>query len=286
MEEHKLRCMKVFRRRTSKSLDDFVTVTRGFEKRARNCYAENICLSVDEFVRMLTMDSFFIIEAMISSGSGYSGLTLLELSINYIIDEVLVKNKSNLLQKVDDYLKLGHEVKHLVDLLRICHLPTALRSPLAKETADFISIPNAMQLQEAGIQLLKSDASDSLLDISYNEGVLKILEWVIQAWFEIVLSNILVLENCHYFFDSYVRDYVIFMQMLVDTDKDADLLIQNGIIMDLIDKSSTTATLFNKWKASFKPDYYSSPWMIASTTATVMLLILTFLSSIAAFLAL
>ena len=105
--------------------------------------------------------------------------------------------------------------------------------------------------------------------------------------------------------------------MLVNTDKDADLLIQNGIIEDWMGRSSTVVALISKvrsvaiicvpsyylydiskslntyckvtrhkWKAAFKRDYCSTPWMIASTTAAVILLILTLLSTIAAFLAL
>ncbi|KAM7490091.1 hypothetical protein LguiA_033012 [Lonicera macranthoides] len=181
-----------------------------------------------------------------------------------------------------------------------------------------MSVPNAMQLQEAGIQLLKLDiGGDSLLDINYNEGVLKIPPLVIQDWSEIVLSNILVLEKFHYLNVSCVKDFVAFMLMLVDTDKDMDLLINKGIIEDRIGKSSTIAALLNKvgqevfiyipsyyfydtskglntycsvtrnkWKATFKRDYCSTPWIIASTAAAVILLILTFLSTIAAFLAL
>ena len=69
MEEHKLRCMKVFLGRTTTSLDDFIMAIKGFEKRARNCYAETINLSVDEFVKILLIDSFFIFEVMIENSS-------------------------------------------------------------------------------------------------------------------------------------------------------------------------------------------------------------------------
>ncbi|KAM7492994.1 hypothetical protein LguiB_027603 [Lonicera macranthoides] len=357
-EEHKLRCMKVFLRRTTTSLEDFIMAIKGFEKRARNYYAEKINFSVDEFVKILTVDSFFILEDMIGSLSGPETTsfylpnqvflfttdivllenqipffvlndlfqlafpdedrqtTFLKRSIKYLRDLIKIKDSSKLWRKVEEYLNLGHEIKHFVDLLRICHLPSALRTP-SKNTAELISIPNAVQLQEAGVQFLKLGSSDSLLDIKYTKGVLEIPLLVVEDYFELVLSNILVLESCHYFYDSYISDYFFFMQMLVDSAKDVDLLIHEGIIEDWTGRSSTVVDQFHKvgrelaiyipsyyfydisrslnmycnvtrhkWKATFKRDYCSSPWMIASTTAAVILLVLTFLSTIASFIAL
>ncbi|KAM7490105.1 hypothetical protein LguiA_033026 [Lonicera macranthoides] len=223
--------------------------------------------------------------------------------------------KSKLLRKVKEYLNIGHEIKHFVDLLRICHLPSALMIA-SENSAELISIPNAVQLQEAGVQLLKLGSSDSLLDIKFTKGVLEIPLLVVHDYFKLVMCNILVLESCHYFIDSYIGHYVFFMQMLVDIDKDADFLIHNGIIEDWMGRSSTVAALFNKvrgeasifipsyylydiskslnaycnvprhkWKATFKRDYCNMPWMVASTTAVVILLILTLLSTISSFLA-
>ncbi|KAM7490106.1 hypothetical protein LguiA_033027 [Lonicera macranthoides] len=357
MEEHKLRCMKAFLGRTTTSLDDFITMIKGFEMRARNYYAEKINLSVNEFVKILMVDSFFILESMLARltdhprQASYLPMNVflfltdtillenqipffvlhelfqlafpndprdefLKLSLIYVADLVLFKEKSELFRKVVDYLNLGHEIKHFVDLLRICHLPLALRTPMAN-IGELISIPNAVQLQEAGIRLLKLGTNDSLLEIKFTEGALEIPLLVVQEYSEIVLSNILVLENCHYIWDSYIRDYVFFMQMLVDTAKDADLLIQNKIIEDWTGESSTVAALFNKignnvlissssyyfydisndlnaycnitrhkWNAIFKRDYCGTPWMIASTIAAIILLILTLLSTISSFLAL
>ncbi|KAM7492977.1 hypothetical protein LguiB_027586 [Lonicera macranthoides] len=355
MEEHKLRYMKVFLSRTDKKLDEFISVMMGMEKRARNCYSEKIDLSVDEFLKILIIDSFFIIETMMGEEGGQAfyfpdrvfdfktdlvllenqipffvldnlfqlafpgdpPMRFLEICVNYMVGNIIpIKDMSNLLRKVEEYLNLGHEIKHFVDLLRIFHLPSALR--IASDFVDeIISIPNAVQLQKAGVQLLKVGSSDSLIDIKFTKGVLEIPVLIIQDYFELVVCNILVLESCHYADQTYIAHYYFFMKMLVDTDKDAELLIENGIIEDWLGKSSTVANIFNKvrcqgviyiptyylydiskslnaycnvsrhkWKATFKRDYCSTPWMIASTTAAVILLILTFLSTIASFLAL
>ncbi|KAJ4722918.1 hypothetical protein OWV82_006348 [Melia azedarach] len=51
MEEHKLRYLRrLFERRSENSIAKYVFELRGLEERARNCYAEPVNLSADEFV--------------------------------------------------------------------------------------------------------------------------------------------------------------------------------------------------------------------------------------------
>ncbi|KAM7492992.1 hypothetical protein LguiB_027601 [Lonicera macranthoides] len=359
MEEYKLRYMKVFLSRTDKNLDDFISVMMGMEKRARNCYSEKIDCSVDEFLKILIVDSFFILEAMIgevgidpldqafylpnqvshfktdlvllknqipffvlnnffqSAFHGCPPTRFLEFCVNYMASSIIpIKDSGKLLRKVKEYLNLGHKIKHSIDLLRIFYLPSALRTTSAN-VDELISIPNAVQLQEAGVKLLKVGSSDSLIDIKFTKGVLEIPVLIVQDYFELLMSNILIFESCHYACETYIGNYVFFMQMLINTDKDVDLLIHNGIIKNLLGKSLFVADLLNKvrreawiwipsyylydiskslnaycnisrhkWKATFKRDYCSTPWMIASTTAAIILLTLTFLSTVTSFLAL
>ncbi|KAM7490100.1 hypothetical protein LguiA_033021 [Lonicera macranthoides] len=322
MEEHKLRCMKVFLRRTTTSLDDFIMAIKGFETRARNYYAEKINFSVDEFVKILAVDSFFILEDMIGSLSGPETTsfylpnqvflfttdivllenqipffilndlfqlafpdedrqtTFLKRSIKYLRDLIKIKDSSKLLRKVEDYLNLGHEIKHFVDLLRICHLPSALRTP-STNTAELISIPNAVQLQEAGVQFLKLGSSDSLLDIKYTKGVLEIPLLVVEDYFELVLSNIL----------GIIEDWTGRSSIVADqfhkVGRELAVYIPSYYFYDISRSLNMYCNVTrHKWKATFKRDYCSSPWIIASTTAAVILLVLTFLSTITSFLAL
>ncbi|KAK3187802.1 hypothetical protein Dsin_027363 [Dipteronia sinensis] len=63
MEEHKLRYLQqLLRRRNESSVNKYVVELRGFEERARKCYADSLSLSVDKFVEMLLLDGCFIIE--------------------------------------------------------------------------------------------------------------------------------------------------------------------------------------------------------------------------------
>ncbi|KAF8389069.1 hypothetical protein HHK36_025754 [Tetracentron sinense] len=62
MEEHKWRYLYAFLSlEHAKPLEDYVTALRELEHRARDCYAETIKLSSDEFVKMMLLNGCFII---------------------------------------------------------------------------------------------------------------------------------------------------------------------------------------------------------------------------------
>ena len=45
---------------------------------------------------------------------------------------------------------------------------------------------------------------------------------------EMILRNIMALEQCHYPDNAHVCNYVLFLDNLIDTDKDVDLLVEKG----------------------------------------------------------
>ncbi|XP_022891881.1 UPF0481 protein At3g47200-like [Olea europaea var. sylvestris] len=63
MERHKLRYLRLLlQKKEESSVERYVAEIRRLEDRARKCYAEDIHLDEDEFVKMLILDGFFIIE--------------------------------------------------------------------------------------------------------------------------------------------------------------------------------------------------------------------------------
>ncbi|KAM7490251.1 hypothetical protein LguiA_033172 [Lonicera macranthoides] len=353
MEEHKLRYLHAFLNRANLSLEDCITEMKKWERKACNYYAQKIDISDGKFLKIILVDSCFIIEAMLASlgvGGGrlipylpeeiflfqtdlillenqipffvldglfqlafpsdHEEMLFLKFSIDYFSNFMLIKDDNKLFNKVKVYLKMtGFEVKHFVDLLRICFLPTKLRARPLPDKVKLITICNALDLQEAGISL-KGSSGNTLLDIRYTKGVLEIPRLVVEESSEIVLINIVVLENCLYTYDSYIRDYVFFMHMLMDTPKDAELLIQNEIIENCLGDSKAVVTLFNKvgyevlindssyyffdiskkinayrivsrhtWMATFKRDYCSTPMRIAYTIVAVLLVVLTLMQT-------
>jgi hypothetical protein len=67
MEEHKLRYLGDFIRRTGKSLEFFLDFVRKKEAKLRACYAETIQFSVDEFVKIILVDAAFVVEVLLKS---------------------------------------------------------------------------------------------------------------------------------------------------------------------------------------------------------------------------
>ncbi|KAL7164265.1 hypothetical protein ACSBR2_040219 [Camellia fascicularis] len=64
MEERKTKYLKVFLDHTSVKLDNFnfVKLIKDWEERVHNCYEESIKLGRDEVVKMVLVDSSFIID--------------------------------------------------------------------------------------------------------------------------------------------------------------------------------------------------------------------------------
>ncbi|XP_059642060.1 UPF0481 protein At3g47200-like isoform X1 [Cornus florida] len=358
MEKDKLRYLKSFLNRTDgMSLKSCIRVVKQLEEDARSYYAEIIMLPSDEFVEMILLDSCFIIEVIcrfndsdfekqndyldkqIFMNDFHQDLILIEnqlpffvlerifnlsisspnnttrpflmLSINYLEANFFVSNR-------EEPFSSG-EIKHFVDLLRLCLLPSSLRSP-ARCRVKYVPIRTATELREAGMEFWKG-SSNCLLDIARrSKGELEIPQLTICAWTESFFLNLMALEQFHYLYDSYIIDYIHFMDNLIDTAKDANLLIQRGIFVNCLGESSAVASLFNKltpnvtlwsqnyyfcdisielnnycndpcqkwkatlrrWKATLGRDYFSTPWSVASTIAAVILLGLTLTQTICA----
>ncbi|KAH7841288.1 hypothetical protein Vadar_027945 [Vaccinium darrowii] len=349
MEEQKLRYLSAFLDRTKLSLEVCTSFIRGLEKRVRNCYVEGVNFCSDELVKMILVDSSFIIEVIWrykfltrENKTDYlskpitvvdvvrEDMILLENQIPYFVLEGLFNlafpsnsgdssfvslsvyyfASISLLNVSDIPNHISNsQVKHFVDLLRLCHLPSTLR-PQPPSEVSFVTIPTARDLREAGLSFRKG-SSNNILDIEYAKGVLKIPRFDIQDSSEIVFRNLIAFEMCHYHSDSYIIDYVVFMDTLTDTVQDVDILVDNGIFENsLMDRASVTTFFHNltsevllsshhfyynracqhvnayckvpwhKWKAIMKHDYFSTPWRIISIVAAIVLLVLTFIQTI------
>ncbi|KAK2985548.1 hypothetical protein RJ640_014148 [Escallonia rubra] len=351
MEKLKPGYLKSFLNRTNMRLDDCISVIKKNKDTARSFYAEELELTDDNFVTLLLVDSCFIIEAIRrGTASDFHEktdyLSSPELIRGVMTDMILLENQipffllddlydiafkdTKFLQLSMEYFsvlmpdenlkRLGDNVlkciygdskpKHFLDFIRTCHTVGTSRRKPGKEEELFTPIPSAAELKEAGIGF-KTGSSDRLLDINYSNGVLKVPIIRVYDRSECVLRNLIALEHCLYPFDSYVTDYINFMNKLIDTSKDVDLLVKKGIIKSGLSDNSAVAALFNnlgmhvtlrssdyyfhqvsadlncyynvrmhKWKATFKRDYCKTPWMIASTVAAIILLALTLIQAI------
>ncbi|KAJ9702533.1 hypothetical protein PVL29_004326 [Vitis rotundifolia] len=205
-----------------------------------------------------------------------------------------------------------YKVEHFVDLLRVFQLPSSLRSSRDQSNKRINTlIRTATQLREAGVSFKLGSEDKPLLDIHYRDGVLEIPKLILGDRGESLFRNLIAFGQCHYLGDTYITDYIHLMDHLINTSKDVDILVNEGIIDNWLGDNVAVTDLFNnllinaalwgdnfyfegifeglnaycdvpwhRWKATLRHDYFSSPWRVASTSAAVILLLLTLLQTI------
>ncbi|XP_049391722.1 putative UPF0481 protein At3g02645 [Solanum stenotomum] len=212
----------------------------------------------------------------------------------------------------------NHNVENIKHLLQAVHIVSCCSNGTKESEDDIPSytiMPNATELSEAGVSFTKAKGVTSLFDIKFEKGLMNIPRFRIVDGTETILRNLIAYEQQSFNVQPrYFTDYAAFMDHLIDSDKDVNLLRQNGIIENFIGEDKDVASLFNKignglmissddfyykeeclkaaqhckkpWnrmKANLKHNYFSSPWVGASTVAAIILLILTTIQTVLAF---
>lgn len=179
-----------------------------------------------------------------------------------------------------------------------------------KDDLVFLSY-SATQLRDAGVKLMVNTSSKCLLDIKFERGVLKIPLLKLYDETEAFFRNIMAFEEFHSREDIQFMDYCTFMDFLVDTAEEIKLLCDNGILVNYLGEKNSAASFFNRlnryiyspgfhshfacictdlnefckkrqnrWKATLRHQYFSSPWRATSTIAAIILLLLTFIQTV------
>ncbi|KAH7661351.1 hypothetical protein IHE45_15G056900 [Dioscorea alata] len=168
-------------------------------------------------------------------------------------------------------------------------------------------IPTASELGLAGIKFEENKEANSFLDISFkNNGIIKIPQLYIEDFTSPLFKNLIAFEQCSADASKYITSYIMFMDYLINTSRDVQLLEQKGILVNLMGTDDAAASLFNglgknitynsgqmylwglhrnvknyynswchKQRARLIRDYFSSPWAILSFLAALVLLLLT-----------
>ncbi|KAJ4959531.1 hypothetical protein NE237_026642 [Protea cynaroides] len=227
------------------------------------------------------------------------------------------------------------ETKHLLDLVRQFLIPpkeTATNGTISKQESmgratkclHFapacnrwfclgednlgVRIHCATELEKGSIKFRKNEKPTSLLDIKFDnaKGVLTV-PGITSHSTEVILRNLIAYEQ--YSDDySYVTEYAAFLDGLIDSAKDVELLQLDAIVETIIGDPKRLAELFtsllrhtaiplyytfpvqrdmdlyynkpwHKWKASLMLNYFNTPWSFMSVIAAIILLILTFIQT-------
>ena len=167
---------------------------------------------------------------------------------------------------------------------------------------------NAVMLRQAGMEFQVTE-DKCLVNITFEKGVLKIPCLEVDHRFERVVRNIMAFEQCVTPSEAYVCNYIMFMDHLIDSAEDMDLLSENRIIHNLLGDDAALSDMMNKlcetipdtytcyddicgkmnayyenrWnrrKATLKLVYFPNVWRGTATVAAAILLILTFIQTV------
>ncbi|GAB4854092.1 hypothetical protein Ancab_022674 [Ancistrocladus abbreviatus] len=227
MEEHKLRYLKYFLNRTkNRNLEDYVNFVKEREELVRKCYAEEFTLNSGRFVEMVLVDAAFIIELFLRycDNEDLSGGNDIIFGRPRMLDQVLddIRLEENqlpffIIRALYDFardpdcpsflvltckffefegIELLSEPKHFVDFLRESYLPSP-PPPRADEYGERPFCFNVAYLHEAGVKFELAKEGSSLLDITFDGGVLKIPKITIVDSTESIWRNLMVFEQCH-----------------------------------------------------------------------------------------
>ncbi|XLT26852.1 UPF0481 protein At3g47200-like [Arachis hypogaea] len=347
MESHKQVYCQHFIQRSNASLTDLVSCVQQLEPQIRACYLEKINLTVDELVKVIFIDCCFIIELFLKdewmtndaiSSKPWMGtrvihdLLLLENQIPlFVFDKIYNLAFASLLDGdlfpsfmsvAVTYFSMFNKqglllppasssIAHFTDLIRyFILLPSHTRTSRNPEL--LVLGHSASELVEAGVKFIVNKSS-CMLDLEFDHGTLKIPHIKVGDGTEIWLRNIVAFEQCHYPKEHYILDYVVFLNHLMKTNKDAGVLIKAGIIDCIfggnyeskvanlfchVGKNSLVATTnvdylrichdlnayynhpWHSKMATLRRDYFTSPWSTAASIAGIMLLILTVIQTV------
>ncbi|KAF8035591.1 hypothetical protein BT93_C1580 [Corymbia citriodora subsp. variegata] len=342
MEDLKLRYLQNFLQHNQNyRLKDYIEKVNSWEGEARNCYDKQIGLNSDQFAEMMLLDGIFVIQLFlmcryhqrrlpndrIFSNHQMStvvrrDMALLENQMPFFVVQRLFEMAFKthrppmleLLELVWSFfgpiiwkknlpkLVMESEVKHFVHAISLSFWPSVREVPNERSKEMKFS-PSATELVAAGVKLRRGE-SKCLLDIEFENGVLDIPCLIPDELKESYFRNIIAFEQ-FYWENKYLTEYFAFMEHLVESPGDADLLINKAIIENWLSNKeaavrkintiSREALLssnyhfhslcdklnkhcqrhYNKWKATFKRDYCSNPWVVISVIGAVVLLLLT-----------
>uniref|UniRef100_A0A0A8YGX6 Uncharacterized protein n=1 Tax=Arundo donax TaxID=35708 RepID=A0A0A8YGX6_ARUDO len=248
----------------------------------------------------LPLLALYRLQAVWSGTASLSAKEINKLVLDFMCDPL----KDNKFREEDiDYLCL-----HPLDVYHksFCGLRPARQGSIKWER----TISSAVELkQAAGIHFEKSK-TQSVHDIDFKNGVLRIPAVSIHDGTEKVFLNLMAFERLHPDIGSDATAYMIFMDNIIDSERDVALLRSKGIIKNLLSSDKEAAELYNmlskgaslspynrlhdvrrkvnnhyaktcnKWRAIFFHSYLRNPWAIISLVAAVILLVATLLQTV------
>ncbi|KAA8537845.1 hypothetical protein F0562_027576 [Nyssa sinensis] len=312
-EELKWQFFRQLSRQNCGKVDILYHELKELEQEARSCYSESLQFDSDKFVEIMLVDGCFIIELFrelmkndfrlfdLTSSTTTPNPTFKELALRFF-DPLMSRDSKTLKQSIA--VTPGNSINHFLDLFRSSILPRIVAR--GKEPHLFRSVT---ELREAGVKIqMEKDCRP--LKLSFKKGVMKIPPLYIDDYKGTLFRNMVAFEQCHLTCKPDITTYLFFLDGLISSAKDIELLHYAGVIQHSLGSNKEVARLVNTlckevardvqesylhkmvWKincycndglttkkARLKHDYFNNPWATISTLAAILLLFLTLLQT-------
>jgi len=322
------------------TLKCFVEAIGRIEQECRACYAEEILVPEKDFIEMLVVDGCFILE-LFRKGSGEvqpniedpmfympwmkwrisNDVRLLENQLPWrVLDCLFYLTKSHAEDtSLPNLVLLSYgfiwpprddpKHDHILDCLRNSAIGTSTIT-LAPKTLQrnlimsMEQIPSVIELVQAGVKFKAGDRNNSLLDVTFKDGVMTIPPLKVWEGARSAYRNFIAFEQCDPSKDFEITSYAKLLADLINNDQDADFLKDKGIL-NLYLGTEDVASIFkrlyndasvgaffyselycevnaycrrpcNRWRAMLKREYFGNPWSIISLMAAFLILVFTF----------
>ncbi|KAF8096997.1 hypothetical protein N665_0297s0008 [Sinapis alba] len=314
MEKHKKIYLAAFAQRFNGEktiIDGLRRMIEEEEETIRANYQESTAwIQSQEFVEMVMQDSVFIIEFILRvcetrGETKKTGDPLMDEKSSFILEKLfdpivpIIFPQHTLRNIIISFFSLKGKVgdnskfSHFTDLFRCVYVET---------------FPKREEKRYSGGVKFKAVGNDFSLCVTFENGCLMMPCLKVYYNLEMELRNIMALEQCHYSFNAYVCNYFVFLDRLIDTDKDVDLLVEKGIIKNWMGQPALLARMMNKlglgiieynsyyWdieaevkayysnpmnksKAILKRVYFGNLWTGTATIAATLLLVMTLIQT-------
>lgn len=135
---------------------------------------------------------------------------------------------------------------HPLDLLRSLFIFPIHHQYQIKANHKEKLIYSAQELHEAGVRFIRKE-NCNLLDISFDKGVLQIPPLSIDETMTVALLNFVAYEQCDQSQRPYFTNYLLFLDSLINTIKDVEILRKNEIIRYPLGTEKEVLDLFNNF---------------------------------------
>ncbi|CAN8252586.1 unnamed protein product [Cochlearia groenlandica] len=249
---------------------DLVKAVTSLDLVIRSSYSEDLDLNLESLVEMMVLDGCFILTLFfVVSGevcydnlddpvfrmpwflpSIRADLLLLENQVPYVLLQTLFETSGLVtsgcglndvafrffdfsLQKPDGFWEkhCSLDAKHLLDLIRKTFIPVTCQRSNKVRFNDFLGfVLSAKKLHLREIKFKPRKETESILDISYSNGVLHIPPIVIDDFTASVFLNCVAFEQLYGDSSNHITSYVAFMACLINQESDTSFLSEKRIV--------------------------------------------------------